>query len=72
MQALREASLEKDRLLRAQVSEHERIIRADGDRAVLDGQFSELQEVREHQACELKEVRGELEWEGRTESTVSA
>ena len=72
VQALREASLEKDRLLRAQVSEHERIIRADGDRAVLDGQFSELQEVREHQACELKEVRGQLEWEGRTESIVSA
>lgn len=66
VQALREASLEKDRLLRAQVSEHDRIIRdhiaeADGDRAVLDRQFSELQAAREHQARELKEVRGELE-----------
>ncbi|CAA7264383.1 unnamed protein product [Cyclocybe aegerita] len=65
-QALKEASSEKDRLLKAQASEHDRIIRdhiaeADGDRAVLDRQFSELQAVLEHNERQLKDVRGELE-----------
>jgi len=64
--ALKEASLEKDRLLKAQASEHDRIIRdhiaeADGDRAVLDRQFSELQAVLEHKDRELKDVRGDLD-----------
>ena len=65
-QALKEASLEKDRLLRAQASEHDQIIRdhlaeADGDRAVLDRQFAELQNVLENKKLELKAVRGDLE-----------
>ena len=65
-QALQEASSEKDRLLKAQASEHDRIIRdhiaeADGDRAVLDRQFSELQAVLEHKERELKNLRGDLE-----------
>ncbi|KAF9054720.1 hypothetical protein BJ165DRAFT_1523202 [Panaeolus papilionaceus] len=46
-QALRQASMEKDQLLRAQTLEHDGIIQdhkaeADGDRAVLDRQFSEF------------------------------
>lgn len=66
VQALQEASQEKDRLLKAQMSEHDRIIRdhiaeADGDRAVLDRQFSELQAVLEHKERELKDLRGDLE-----------
>ena len=65
-QALQEASLEKNRLLKVQASEHDRIIRdhiaeADGDRAVLDRQFSELQAVLEHKERELKNLRGDLE-----------
>ena len=65
-QALQEASLEKNRLLKIQASEHDRIIRdhiaeADGDRAVLDRQFSELQAVLEHKERELKNLRGDLE-----------
>ncbi|KAF9472749.1 hypothetical protein BDN70DRAFT_886621 [Pholiota conissans] len=66
VQALQQASQEKDRLLKAQMSEHDRIIRdhiaeADGDRAVLDRQFSELQAVLEHKERELKDLRGDLE-----------
>ncbi|KAF8966554.1 autophagy-related protein 11-domain-containing protein [Flammula alnicola] len=66
VQALKEASQEKDRLLKAQASEHDRIIRdhiaeADGDRAVLDRQFSELQAILEHKERELKDLRGDLE-----------
>ncbi|KAF8155845.1 putative peripheral membrane protein [Crassisporium funariophilum] len=65
-QALKEASLEKDRLLKAQASEHDRVIRdhiaeADGDRAVLDRQFSELQAVLEDKDRQLKNLRGDLE-----------
>ncbi|KAH9478358.1 Autophagy-related protein 11 [Psilocybe cubensis] len=65
-QALRKASQEKDKLLRDQASEHEMRLRdhkaeADGDRAVLDRQFSELQAVLEHKERQLKDVRGDLE-----------
>ncbi|PPR01236.1 hypothetical protein CVT24_006000 [Panaeolus cyanescens] len=65
-QALRQASLEKDRLLRAQASEHDKIIRdhkaeADGDRAVLDRQFSELQATLEATEQQLKKVQGDLD-----------
>jgi autophagy-related protein 11 len=65
-QALKAASSEKDRLLKLQASEHDRIIRdhiaeADGDRAILGRQFSELQAVLGHKERELKEVRGNLE-----------
>ncbi|PPQ78611.1 hypothetical protein CVT25_010575 [Psilocybe cyanescens] len=65
-QALRKASQEKDKLLKDQASEHEMRLRdhkaeADGDRAVLDRQFSELQAVLEHKERQLKDVRGDLE-----------
>jgi autophagy-related protein 11 len=64
--ALKAASSEKDRLLKLQASEHDRIIRdhiaeADGDRAILGRQFSELQAVLGHKERELKEVRSDLE-----------
>jgi autophagy-related protein 11 len=58
-QALQEASLEKDRLLKVQASEHDRIIR--DHIAEADGQFSELQAVLEHKEQELKNLRGDLE-----------
>ena len=50
--ALNEATAEKDRLLRAQTMEADRLLRdhiaeADGDRAVLEHQFSELQATLE-------------------------
>lgn len=65
-QALKEARSEKDKLLKVQASEHDKIIRdhiaeADGDRAILDRQFSELQAVLGHKDRELKEVRSDLE-----------
>ncbi|KAF4618429.1 hypothetical protein D9613_010150 [Agrocybe pediades] len=64
--ALKEASQEKDRLLKDQASEHDRKLRdhiaeADGDRAVLDRQFSELQAVQEHNERQLKDLRADLE-----------
>ncbi|KAJ7239651.1 hypothetical protein C8J57DRAFT_1564697 [Mycena rebaudengoi] len=64
--ALKEASREKDRLLRAQASEHDRIIRdhiteANGDRAVLERQFHELKAVQEHTARQLEGVRSEMD-----------
>jgi autophagy-related protein 11 len=60
--ALKEAGKEKDRLLRAQASEHDRIIRdhiaeADGDRAVLEYQFSELKAALEGTERQLKDAR---------------
>ena len=60
--ALEEAKKEKDRLLRAQASEHDRIIRdhiaeADGDRAVLEHQFSEYKIAVETSEQKLKEAR---------------
>lgn len=65
-QALKEASLEKDRLLRVQASEHDRIIRdhraeADGDRAVLERQFFELKVVLETKERTEKDLRTEVE-----------
>lgn len=64
--ALKEAGQEKDRLLKDQAFEHDRKLRdhiaeADGDRAVLDRQFSELQAVLEHNERQLKDLRGDLE-----------
>jgi autophagy-related protein 11 len=64
--ALKEASKEKDRLLRAQATEHDRIIRdhiaeADGDRAVLEHQFSELKAIHETTERQLKDVRAQME-----------
>jgi autophagy-related protein 11 len=59
--ALEEASEEKDRLLRAQASEHDRQLRdyvaeADGDRAVLEHQFFELRAELEDLERQLKEA----------------
>lgn len=59
---LRESNMEKDRLLRAQATEHDRMLRdhiaeADGDRAVLEHQFSELRERLEDANRELKEAQ---------------
>lgn len=64
--ALEEAKKEKDRLLRAQASEHDRIIRdhiaeADGDRAVLEHQFSEFKTTAETSEKKLKEARNQTE-----------
>ncbi|KAH9852196.1 hypothetical protein C2E23DRAFT_189253 [Lenzites betulinus] len=65
-QALVEASKEKDRLLRAQASEHDRLLRdhiaeADGDRAVLEHQFSELRAALENTERQLKDARAQAE-----------
>lgn len=64
--ALGDATREKDRLLRVQASEHDRIIRdyvaeADGDRAVLEHQFSELKGVLDGVQEQLKDARMEAE-----------
>jgi len=64
--ALEEAKKEKDRLLRAQASEHDRIIRdhiaeADGDRAVLEHQFSEYKAAIATSEKKLKEARSQTE-----------
>jgi autophagy-related protein 11 len=65
-QALSEASEEKDRLLRAQASEHDRQLRdyvaeADGDRAVLEHQFFELKAEVEDLERQLKEATAQAE-----------
>ena len=64
--ALDEAKKEKDRLLRVQASEHDRIIRdhiaeADGDRAVLEHQFSEYKAAVTASEKKLKEARSQAE-----------
>jgi autophagy-related protein 11 len=64
--ALEEASEEKDRLLRAQASEHDRQLRdyvaeADGDRAVLEHQFFELRAELEDLERQLKEAIAQAE-----------
>ncbi|GBE88766.1 hypothetical protein BKA93DRAFT_774471 [Sparassis latifolia] len=64
--ALSEAGKEKDRLLRAQVSEHDRVMRdhiaeADGDRAVLEHQFSELKADLEDTERQLKDARSQAD-----------
>ncbi len=65
-QALEEASEEKDRLLRAQASEHDRQLRdyvaeADGDRAALEHQFFELKAEVEDLERQLKEAAAQAE-----------
>lgn len=65
-QALEEASEEKDRLLRAQASEHDRQLRdyvaeADGDRAVLEHQFFELRAEKEDLERQLQEALAQIE-----------
>jgi len=64
--ALREATKEKDRLLRLQASEHDRLMRdhiaeADGHRAVLEHQFSELKATLEETERQLKDARAQTE-----------
>lgn len=64
--ALREASEQKERLLRAQAQEHDRIMRdhiaeADGDRAVLEKQFSEARAQLEQNERQLKEAQSKIE-----------
>ena len=63
---LKESNTEKDRLLRAQATEHDRMLRdhiaeADGDRAVLEHQFSELREQLEDADRQLKEAQANVE-----------
>ncbi|KAI0266091.1 putative peripheral membrane protein [Gloeopeniophorella convolvens] len=64
--ALEDASDDKDRLLRAQASEHDRQMRdyvaeADGDRAVLEHQFYELRAEVEDLERQLKEASAQVE-----------
>ena len=64
--ALKAASAEKDRLLKVQAAEHERIMRdhraeAAGDRAVLDRRFAQLQSSVDKYEKELALLRSELE-----------
>ena len=63
---LKESNMEKDRLLRAQATEHDRMLRdhiaeADGDRAVLEHQFSELREQLEDANRQLKEAHANVD-----------
>ncbi|KAI5123251.1 hypothetical protein M0805_001340 [Coniferiporia weirii] len=64
--ALREAREQKERLLRAQALEHDRIMRdhiaeADGDRAVLEQRFFEAQAQLNQNVTQLKEARAEID-----------
>jgi autophagy-related protein 11 len=64
--ALADAGREKDRLLRAQATEHDRIMRdhiaeADGDRAVLEHQFQELKAIQEDTERRLKDAQSRHE-----------
>lgn len=64
--ALRDVRLEKDRLLKVQASEHDRIIRdhlaeADGDRAVLERQFHELKALHEFTERQVKDLKADSE-----------
>ncbi|KAL4066994.1 hypothetical protein V8B97DRAFT_1874301 [Scleroderma yunnanense] len=63
---LKESNLEKERLLRVQATEHDRMLRdhiaeADGDRAVLEHQFSELRAELEDAARQLKIAQSSAE-----------
>ena len=65
-QMLKESDMERDRLLRAQATEHDRMLRdhiaeADGDRAVLEHQFSELREQLENASRQLKEAQANVD-----------
>jgi autophagy-related protein 11 len=65
-QALVEAEKEKDRLLRAQAADHDRIMRdhiteADGDRAVLEHQLHELKAIQEDTERRLKDAQSQNE-----------
>ncbi|KAH7887046.1 putative peripheral membrane protein [Phlebopus sp. FC_14] len=63
---LKQSDMEKERLLRAQASEHDRLLRdhiaeADGDRAVLEHQFSELKAQLEDSVRQLKDAEANVE-----------
>ncbi|EGO03760.1 putative peripheral membrane protein [Serpula lacrymans var. lacrymans S7.3] len=63
---LKDAEKEKDRLLRLQASEHDRIIRdhiaeADGDRAVLERQFFELKSELDDSNRQLRDTKAQAE-----------
>jgi autophagy-related protein 11 len=69
---LKEAAREKDRLLRAQASEHDRMMKelvneADGDRAVLEHQFSELKAQFDDVSRRLRDKSAQMD-AGRTDS----
>ena len=64
--ALQEVNEQKERLLRAQALEHDRIMRdhiaeADGDRAVLEQRFFETRAQLDENERRLKETRAEIE-----------
>ncbi|KAH8113764.1 hypothetical protein DFH11DRAFT_1856207 [Phellopilus nigrolimitatus] len=64
--ALRDAREQKERLLRAQALEHDRIMRdhiaeADGDRAVLEQRFFETRAQLDQNERQLKEARAEID-----------
>ncbi|KAH7874259.1 putative peripheral membrane protein [Lentinula edodes] len=64
--ALREAAEDKAHLLKAQASEHDRIMRdhiaeADGDRAVLERQFFEVKVQKDHAERQLRDARSQLD-----------
>lgn len=64
--SLVEAGKEKDRLLRAQASEHDRRMRdqqveADGDRAVLERQYQELKAELDDAQGQLKDAKAQAE-----------
>lgn len=63
---LKESDMEKDRLLKVQATEHDRMLRdhiaeADGDRAVLEHQFSELRAQLEDANRQLMEARTNMD-----------
>ncbi|KAH6906808.1 hypothetical protein BKA70DRAFT_398779 [Coprinopsis sp. MPI-PUGE-AT-0042] len=65
-QALKDTSNEKERLLKVQASEHDRIIRdhiaeADGDRAILERQLFELKTTQDYAERQVKDLRAEIE-----------
>jgi autophagy-related protein 11 len=65
-QALKDTSNEKERLLKVQASEHDRIIRdhiaeADGDRAILERQLFELKTTQDYAERQIKDLRAEIE-----------
>lgn len=64
--ALKDIGEQKDRLLRAQALEHDRIMRdhiaeADGDRAILEQQFFEVKAAFDNVERQLKEAKSEIE-----------
>ena len=64
--ALREASEQKDKLLRAQAQEHDRMMRdhiaeADGDRAVLEHRYFEVEATLNNTVSQFKEAQAEVE-----------